>query len=104
MKTYDIQEAADFLEVDRSTALVLANDGTLPGGKVGRAWVFMEDQRVNHLRDITRKQTHERKAYAQAGADLRLAQQQRDVRGRRSRGCSLPVLPELTGEVAAAKV
>ena len=104
MKTYDIHEAADFLKIDRSTALALANDGTLPGAKVGRAWVFMEDELVNYLRDITRKQTHERRAYAQAGADLRLAAQERDVRGRRNRGRSLPVLPELTGEVASAKV
>jgi hypothetical protein len=31
VKTYDVNEAADFLKIDRSTALELANAGTLPG-------------------------------------------------------------------------
>ena len=66
MKTYDINEAADFLKVDRSTALDLANLGTLPGAKVGRAWVFMEDELVAYLRDVTRKQTQVRRANAEA--------------------------------------
>ena len=57
MKTYDINEAADFLKIDRSTALDLAHLGTLPGAKVGRAWVFMEDELVAYLRDVTRNRT-----------------------------------------------
>ena len=66
MKTYDINEAADFLKIDRSTALELANLGTLPGAKVGRAWVFMEDELVAYLRDVTRKQTQARRARREA--------------------------------------
>ena len=70
MRTYDINEAADFLKVDRSTALDLANVGSLPGAKVGRAWVFMEDELVAYLRDITRKQTQARRANAEAAQCL----------------------------------
>jgi len=66
MKTYDINEAADFLKIDRSTALELAHIGTLPGDKVGRSWVFMEDELVAYLRDVTRKQTQARRANAAA--------------------------------------
>ena len=103
MKTYDIHEAADFLKVDRSTALELANGGTLPGAKVGRAWVFMEDELLNYLRDITRKQTQERRAQAEACSALRISQQgptRHCTSGRRTP----PNLPELSGEVAAAQI
>jgi hypothetical protein len=36
MKTYDFNELADSLKVDRSAALELAQVGTLSGAKVGR--------------------------------------------------------------------
>jgi excisionase family DNA binding protein len=102
MKTYDINEAADFLKIDRSTALELAHVGTLPGAKVGRAWVFMEDELVAYLRDVTRKQTQARRAHAEAVNVIGRAQQEPKVkrRGRRP----LPELPELGGQVAAAQV
>ncbi|MGP1666151.1 MAG: helix-turn-helix domain-containing protein [Rhodanobacter sp.] len=50
MKTYDINETAEFLKVDRATALGLAGSGELPGAKVGRAWVFLESDLVDYLR------------------------------------------------------
>jgi excisionase family DNA binding protein len=103
MKTYDVHEAADFLKIDRSTALELASTGVLPGAKVGRAWVFMEDELVNYLRDITRKQTQERRAEVAAQDALRRPHRppQLKDRGRRS---GLPELPELPSEVAPAKI
>ena len=52
LKTYDINEAADFLKVDRSTALDLAGNGTLPGAKVGRAWVFLEQDLADYVRSL----------------------------------------------------
>lgn len=61
MKTYDINEAADFLKVDRSTALELAGRGEIPGAKVGRAWVFLEVDLVEYLRDTVRRQTDRRR-------------------------------------------
>ena len=71
VKTFDINEAADFLKIDRSTALELAKFGALPGAKVGRAWVFMEDELVAYLRDVTRKQTQARRATCRGGTDAR---------------------------------
>lgn len=103
MKTYDIYEAADFLKVDRSTALDLASCGTLPGAKVGRAWVFMEDELLNYLRDVTRKQTQERRAQAEACMALGISQQG-PIRYSTSRRRTPPNLPELSGEVAAAQI
>ncbi len=100
MKTYDINEAADFLKIDRSTALELAHIGTLPGAKVGRSWVFMEDELVAYLRDVTRKQTQARRANAEAAQVIGRAQQEPKPR-RRGRGRPLPELPELGGQVAS---
>ena len=100
MKTYDINEAADFLKIDRSTALELAHVGTLPGAKVGRAWVFMEDELVAYLRDVTRKQTQARRAHAEAVDVIDRAQQEPKIR-RRGRRRPLPELPQLGGQVAA---
>jgi excisionase family DNA binding protein len=99
MKTYDINEAADFLKIDRSTALELAHLGTLPGAKVGRAWVFMEDELVAYLRDMTRKQTQARRAEAESALIINRAQQEPrpKPRGRRR---PLPDLPELGGQVS----
>ena len=103
MKTYDINEVADFLKVDRSTALDLANLGALPGAKVGRAWVFMEDELVGYLRDVTRKQTQVRRANAEAIQVMDQAQQEPKP-GRRSRRRPVPDLPELGSQVTAAEV
>jgi excisionase family DNA binding protein len=100
MKTYDIHEAADFLKIDRSTALELAHIGALPGAKVGRSWVFMEDELVAYLRDVTRKQTQARRADAEAAQVIGRAQQEPKPR-RRGRGRPLPKLPELGGQVAS---
>ena len=63
-KTYDIYEAAQFLKIDRSTALDLAGSGELPGAKVGRAWVFLESDLVAYLEDKVRGQTMERREVA----------------------------------------
>jgi len=99
MRTYDINEAADFLKVDRSTALDLANLGSLPGAKVGRAWVFMEDELVAYLRDVTRRQTQVRRANAEAAQALDQAQREPKPL-QRSRRRPVPDLPELGGQVA----
>jgi excisionase family DNA binding protein len=60
MKTLDINEAAEFLKVHRNTALELAERGDLIGAKIGRAWVFLEDDLVEFLRAQSRQQTRER--------------------------------------------
>jgi excisionase family DNA binding protein len=103
MKTYDINEAADFLKVDRSTALELASAGTLPGAKVGRAWVFMEEELVAYLRDITRKQTQARRAHAEATQVIDRVVREPTPR-RRGRRRPLPALPELSSQITAAQV
>lgn len=104
MKTFDIHEAADFLKIDRKTAMDLAASGDLPGAKVGRAWVFLEADLVDYLRDKVRKQTNERREQQhlrERGQMERMASTPSVARGRRR---PLPSLPEVRGEVASPKV
>lgn len=91
MKTYDILEAAEFLKVDRTTALELASSGDLPGAKVGRAWVFLECDLVDYLRDRVRRQTNERREIAQVRS-ARRSEPDGEPRPRRGRRRSLPSL------------
>ncbi|RBB41750.1 DNA-binding protein [Burkholderia reimsis] len=60
MRTFDLQECADFLKVDRTTAMKLAQQGDIVGARIGRAWVFLEDDVVAFLREQAHKQTLER--------------------------------------------
>ena len=109
MRTLDVEQCADFLKVDRSTILELAGRGELPGAKIGRAWVFLEDDIVEFLRSRVREQSRERLARAQITEELE--SRNREVPGsplllRRThkRRAKLPELPELIREVAGAKV
>lgn len=60
MRTFDLQECADFLKVDRTTAMKLAQQGNIVGARIGRAWVFLEDDVVAFLREQAQRQTLER--------------------------------------------
>ena len=53
MKTLDLSEASDFLKVHPSTLLEKTRTGAIPGRKVGRAWVYLEDELVAYLRALT---------------------------------------------------
>lgn len=63
--TFDIHEAADFLKVDRTTVLELAQCGELPGARIGRAWVFLRMDLQDYLRDRIRQQTNKRREQAE---------------------------------------
>lgn len=68
MRTYDLAAAADFLKVDPATVKKMAQRGVF-GAKVGRAWVFREEDLDAYLRDLTISQTEARKV-AMAPAKL----------------------------------
>jgi excisionase family DNA binding protein len=48
MKSLTLKEAAQFLKMHHSTLREKASIGHIPGRKVGRAWVFIEE----HLADF----------------------------------------------------
>jgi hypothetical protein len=69
MRTLDLEECCEFLKIDRNVGTRLALSGELPGAKIGRAWVFLEDDLVDYLRLQVRKQTRERST----GAELQVS-------------------------------
>ncbi|MBX3589878.1 MAG: helix-turn-helix domain-containing protein [Burkholderiaceae bacterium] len=52
MRTLVLQEAAAFLKIHPEELRRRAKLGQIPGAKVGRAWVFLEDDLVEHLRSL----------------------------------------------------
>ena len=52
MKTLNLQQAALFLHVHPETLRQGARAGRIPGAKVGRAWVFLEDDLAGYLRSL----------------------------------------------------
>jgi excisionase family DNA binding protein len=107
MKTYDIIEAAEFLKVDRTTALELAGLGELPGAKIGRAWVFMESDLVDYLRDKVRRQTNQRREDQDVRQRISDPPRADRTGQKRHRRREVPRLPEsadagVTGESPAA--
>ncbi|KLU28134.1 hypothetical protein EOS_01000 [Caballeronia mineralivorans PML1(12)] len=99
MKTFDLIECADLLKVDRNTVMKLAGTGELPGAKIGRAWVCLEDDVLTFLR----KKVHEQSLSRLQGAhepetDSRVAcaiARQFDTPDRRRPGRRARVLPRL---------
>ncbi len=51
MKTLSLEETARFLKIHTETVSRLAKTGELPGAKLGRAWVFLEEDLVDYLRE-----------------------------------------------------
>lgn len=70
MKTYNLQETANFLKVHAETVSRLAKSGQLPGAKIGRAWVFLEDDLIKYLREQIQSQVREREAKSEVLATM----------------------------------
>ncbi len=62
MKTFDIDECAEFLKVDSTTVSEMAGMGELPGARIGRGWVFLEEDLVEYVRTQVRHQRRERQS------------------------------------------
>lgn len=62
MKTLDIDECAEFLKVNNTTVFEMAGTGELPGARIGRGWVFLEDDLVEYVRTLVRYQRRERQS------------------------------------------
>ncbi|MBA3504470.1 MAG: helix-turn-helix domain-containing protein [Betaproteobacteria bacterium] len=52
MRTLDLQQAATFLRLHHEELRQRAKTGKIPGAKVGRRWVFVEDDLVSYLRSL----------------------------------------------------
>ena len=72
MKTYTLAEACDLLNAERTTILDLVDVGEIPAAKIGRSWVFREQDLDAYLADKVRRQTAERQARATEAINLRV--------------------------------
>lgn len=61
MKTLNLETAASFLFVSEYTLQELAASGTVPGAKIGKCWVFTDEDLEAYVRDEVRRQTAERR-------------------------------------------
>src|SRR5438034_551946 len=52
MRTFGLQEAAAFLRCHPEELRRRAKAGHIPGAKVGRAWVFLEQDLADYLRSL----------------------------------------------------
>lgn len=62
--TLNLSEAAALLKVDTETMRRLAANGTVSGARIGRAWVFLQDDLLDYLRQQIREQTNRRRPVA----------------------------------------
>src|SRR5580692_297253 len=52
MKSFDLQEAADFLRMHPEELRSRAKRGLIPGAKTGRRWVFLEADLADFVRSL----------------------------------------------------
>jgi hypothetical protein len=84
--TLDLDAAAAFLKISPKTCQELAHSGELPGCKVGIAWVFLEEQLVRYLVELTevqqriRRETSGVEAITQNGESTKKARRARRPR------------------------
>ncbi|WP_342220239.1 helix-turn-helix domain-containing protein [Rickettsiella endosymbiont of Miltochrista miniata] len=52
MKTFKLEEAAEFLKMNPEGLRRLAASKKIPAGKPGKCWCFMEEDLVNYLRSL----------------------------------------------------
>lgn len=75
MKTYDTQEAADYLKTSTTIIYELAGRGELRGAKIAKRWVFLEDDLVAYLRAQADAQISERLAERNIPRAIRVSPQ-----------------------------
>ena len=50
MKTLGIQEASELLRIHPVTLSKMASRGEVPGAKIGKEWVFVDVDLIDHIR------------------------------------------------------
>lgn len=70
MKTLDLTQAARFLQMSEDALMRKARAGIVPGTKVGRRWVFSEDQLLEMIRRLVgERQAQFKSVYAVSNAN-----------------------------------
>jgi excisionase family DNA binding protein len=50
MQTFNLDEAAKYLKIHPRTLQYRAKQGIIPGGRIGRRWVFLEADLADYIR------------------------------------------------------
>jgi excisionase family DNA binding protein len=58
--TMNAEQAATLMFAETDTVLTLARNGSLPGTKIGKSWVFLREDVLTFLRHRVQKDTEER--------------------------------------------
>lgn len=91
--TLNVVQAAALLFADTDTVLLLARQGTLPGTKIGKCWVFLREDILEFLRRRIRQDTDERRRQLEQPKMPLAELVPVPHRGRRRN--ALPALPDL---------
>jgi len=88
VRTHDLRQAAALLRVHPETLRQMAKTGVIPGAKVGRAWVFVEEDLVAYLRSL----------YAQPRQALRV------TLGKEVKSCHFANAAQSGGSISSAPI
>jgi excisionase family DNA binding protein len=102
-ETYSLTESAEYLNTSTETLEELIDTGTIPAGRIGKAYVLHIADLREYLRAEIERQTAERRDYARRIAAGELARSERPavktasgaVKARFGRRSKLPALPAL---------
>lgn len=61
MKTFGVDGAAAFLNISADTMKDLAQNGIVPGAKIGKCWLFTDEDLEAYVREEILRQTAERR-------------------------------------------
>jgi len=104
MQTFNLDEAAAFLRIHPHTLEAKARAGEVPGAKVGKCWVFIDDDLADHIRsryqgvDEREEKCHSTSAAISFGANGRSAAKELEKRlarptGKRHRNITTAAAP-----------
>lgn len=67
-ETLNAAQAASLLFADTETVLALAREGSMPGTKIGKSWVFLRQDVLDYLRARISEDTLQRRRQLQAAS------------------------------------
>jgi len=84
MKTFGLEEAAQFLRVSKDSMRDMADSGKVPAAKIGPTagyrWVFTEESLEDYLREEIRRQTADRRRAFSPTTPVAFVQRRRETR------------------------
>lgn len=96
----DAAETAALLHAEAETILQLARNGTLPGTRIGKAWIFLREDVMAFLKEQIAKDTSDRRRLQSTRSPCAVMVA---PPSRKSRRTTLPPLPTLPSTIKSLK-